>query len=592
MKRTRHDERRRITRKSKRCDRKESAAGKKKKKHQSAFPSTFFDTDSHEGTLKMRDAATPKHPPPVTMRASERKGADGEHGGGHAAAQHAHVDAVAAAADALTGCWGGGAGGGGGRAAAAAAAGVGGRGAGDDAGGLVGAGGGGDGEGRDEGAVGAVDAHLDGGLGDGDEGAGGRAGDAGGDEGGGAVRGGGDAEVGVEARVGDEVGVAGGRGQRGGGAVARLEEGDVQLGVLAGEGVIVGPQGGGAVGEVVDQAEHVDLLRPFVDQAAGEALHQRAVEGGDLVEDARHRVVTAVLAEEDGDGGVGEEGDQLVVAGGLEAGAGATPAVGVEAEKVGPGRVIAAATAVVALQVGPAVHEDVVAIQSDVGSAVPDRDDAIGMGCDVVLQIALDGTDVGGIDARALEIVDDLVAGEEAEGVGVGLEGLHDGEDVLQIRERVGGGGIVAIDVLAGEGRVDIDQHVDAHVVEDGGAVVVVEGGVEIVDADGVDAERLHQGGIAQADGAIGEGIGGVGGANGALSALLVVDADDDEAVVGDGVDELLLFHDDGVDGADGGGEGRDAGEEGGKLGVGQAMLRGTGSACCGGRVLRTGAMI
>jgi hypothetical protein len=73
--------------------------------------------------------------------------------------------------------------------------------------------------------------------------------------------------------------------------------------------------------------------------------------------------VATVFGEEDRDGAVLEDGDELVVAGGFVRGCGSAPGVGIEAEEVGAGRVGAIAVDV-ALEVFPSVLEDIANICS------------------------------------------------------------------------------------------------------------------------------------------------------------------------------------------------------------------------------------
>lgn len=55
------------------------------------------------------------------------------------------------------------------------------------------------------------------------------------------------------------------------------------------------------------------------------------------------------------------------------------------------------------------------------------------------------------------------------------------------------------INALAGERRIDVEHQVDAGGVEDTHTLVMILLRVDVVDADRVDAELLHEGGIAQA---------------------------------------------------------------------------------------------
>lgn len=93
------------------------------------------------------------------------------------------------------------------------------------------------------------------------------------------------------------------------------------------------------------------------------------------------------------------------------------------------------------------------------------------------------------VSGNALDtlLVDYLVTGEESQSVGVVLEALDDTEDLLEVDLVVGRLGRGPVNGSAGQGRVDIENHVDAGRVEDGGTLIVVEAGVEVVDTDSVD---------------------------------------------------------------------------------------------------------
>ena len=256
-----------------------------------------------------------------------------------------------------------------------------------------------------------------------------------------------------------------------------FDQGHVQAAILVGEGVVVAAQVHGAVGVGVDDAVVVVFLRPLKDQAAGHDGHFFAVEGWDFVEGARLHFVAAVLGEEDGDRAVAEHLDELVVAGGLEGRVAAAPRVRVQAQEVGARHVLAAVLGVVALQVGVGVCEDL----ADVGGGVTDGDCAVGVGGDVVLHLAGEGADVGWVLLGGVHGVHDLVSREEGQRVGVVLEGLDHGEDVLEVGFGVGRARVVAVDVLVFGRGVDVEDDVDSDGVEDGHAFVVVEGRVEVV---------------------------------------------------------------------------------------------------------------
>lgn len=126
-----------------------------------------------------------------------------------------------------------------------------------------------------------------------------------------------------------------------------------------------------------------------------------------------------------------------------------------------------------------------------ISSRVANRDGAVGVVGDVRLHLTSESADVGRVLLRRVDIVHDLVAGEEGKSVGVALEGLDHGEDVLEVPLVVGRAGVGAVDVLTLVRGVDIQHDVDADRVEDRHALIVVEVRVEVVGSDGVDADVL-----------------------------------------------------------------------------------------------------
>ena len=96
--------------------------------------------------------------------------------------------------------------------------------------------------------------------------------------------------------------------------------------------------------------------------------------------------------------------------------------------------------------------------------------------------------------------------------------------------------------------------------IEDADALVVVKVGVQVVDANRVDAEDLHERGVTAARLGLAEGVVAVGGVPRGAAGL-VVHADNLEAVAGVRVDEVPALD---LEGRDGGGQGRRDGEQGG----------------------------
>jgi len=73
---------------------------------------------------------------------------------------------------------------------------------------------------------------------------------------------------------------------------------------------------------------------------------------------------------------------------------------------------------------------------------------------DVSFHVPCDGFDPGGCVGR-VDVVDDFVGAEEAEGVAEGFEGVDCGEDVLEVDCVVGISGVGAVDGVGG--GVDLD---------------------------------------------------------------------------------------------------------------------------------------
>lgn len=85
------------------------------------------------------------------------------------------------------------------------------------------------------------------------------------------------------------------------------------------------------------------------------------------------------------------------------------------------------------------------------------------------------------------DIVDNLVTGEEKKSVWVVLESLNDSEGSVEVCGGVSGPRLSSVDGLSDQRRVDIKQHVDADIIEDAGAFIVVEVRIDIVHTDGID---------------------------------------------------------------------------------------------------------
>lgn len=286
----------------------------------------------------------------------------------------------------------------------------------------------------------------------------------------------------------------------------------------------------------------IGLLEVHVDDTASNDLgHVVRVKLGGLLESTASTAVDSVatvLSEEDRNGVVGEERDDLGVAGLLE-GAVTAPLVDVVAPEVDGLGGLATVE----------VLGHVVADGSIVVGGVTDTQPAVEVVGDVGLGVTNGSLDEGRGVGVAL-VVGDLVAGEEADGVVVLGQGVDDGGVAL-----VQGSvplGVAADDGLVGRGQVGDD--VDASVGEQRHAGVVVGGGVDGVGTDDVGAGSSQDGDISLAEGLVGERVDVVGAAGGSLGSLrgagvlLVRNTLDVElgAVL---VEEVLALCDDGLDG-------------------------------------------
>jgi hypothetical protein len=145
---------------------------------------------------------------------------------------------------------------------------------------------------------------------------------------------------------------------------------------------------------------------------------------------------------------------------------------------------------------------------------------------------------------RTIHIVHDLVRSEEGQRIRVPLEVLDNPEDARQVSYMVRATRVVAVNALSTERRVDIEDHVDTNGIKDASAVIMVERGIDVVDADCVDlvagsvlcweqlfgyalrnivtyTEALEQCSVAQTHGTVAERVLALGGLVACLSARL-----------------------------------------------------------------------
>lgn len=84
-------------------------------------------------------------------------------------------------------------------------------------------------------------------------------------------------------------------------------------------------------------------------------------------------------------------------------------------------------------------------------------------------------------------LVNDFVAGEETQNVVEVLECFNDTKYLLIVARSVGGPRFSTVQRTSGEGRVDIENHVDASSVENRDTLIVIEIWGQVVDTNGID---------------------------------------------------------------------------------------------------------
>lgn len=90
-----------------------------------------------------------------------------------------------------------------------------------------------------------------------------------------------------------------------------------------------------------------------------------------------------------------------------------------------------------------------------------------------MLQVTGDCSDVWCVEVVA-HVVDEFVCGEETEGVGILSECVENGERAVEVCGVVRCPWRHLVDGFVGKRRVDVENHVDTGLVEDGCAFVVV----------------------------------------------------------------------------------------------------------------------
>ena len=227
-----------------------------------------------------------------------------------------------------------------------------------------------------------------------------------------------------------------------------------------------------------DEAVIASLLRVFVNKTTRvDASHLSIVKSSDFLEFTCVGVA-AVLRQEDGDTVSGEVLDFLV------------PARDLKGRRIAPG-VVVKGEEIAALVVCATVHVfgHLETVGVDVSGGVSDGDLTVSTASNVLSHVTGNGLDIwcsggGGV------IVDNLVAREESQRVGVVGKRVDGGEDVLEVDSIVGWRWSGTVEGV--ERSIDIENQVDARVCESSHACIVVGSVVYCVDTDGVDAELLE----------------------------------------------------------------------------------------------------
>lgn len=185
------------------------------------------------------------------------------------------------------------------------------------------------------------------------------------------------------------------------------------------------------------------------------------------------------------------------------------PAGGGERRWVTP-RVVVESEEVTALICGSAVHVlgHFLAVGVDISSRVSDGDLTVTLALDVRSHVAGNSLDIW-CSWSCRIVIDDLVSGEESEGVGVLCERINCREDVLEVDGVVGWAWVGSVKGV--ERRVDVEHEVDASSCQLVHAIVVGGGVVDGVHTDGVDAELLELNDVASAVCSVGDRVNEVG---------------------------------------------------------------------------------
>lgn len=229
---------------------------------------------------------------------------------------------------------------------------------------------------------------------------------------------------------------------------------------------------------------YVGFLVVFVDDTAGEyMIHLGSVDGLSIAKGTWENLVATVFGEEHWHLDILHQVGQLLVGGSLVLVVTA-PSVAVDSVVVGMTFIVGGTGEVLS---------EILTELNDVGGGVTNWDFTETMGLGVLPHVSLDGTHVWSSHVHVLWLVGKLVSGEVGNDVGVGRELLHDLEDVLHVDVVIGGPWLVTVNGIPPSRSIDVKNNVDTSSVEEGHALVVVEGGVDGICSDGVDTELLEQ---------------------------------------------------------------------------------------------------
>jgi hypothetical protein len=98
-------------------------------------------------------------------------------------------------------------------------------------------------------------------------------------------------------------------------------------------------------------------------------------------------------------------------------------------------------------------------------------------------------SNIGWINGRCLLFVDEFIASEESHGIWVVLEGFDHTKDMGKIINVVCTGRVIAVN--GHKWSIHIKYHIDTSCVEDTCTIVVVDVGIDVIHADGIDLSKV-----------------------------------------------------------------------------------------------------